>query len=148
MDTKSPVVVHVTHRFHAPTEHVFDAWVDPRTIRLWMFGVTLPDEVLHLNVEARVGGTFSFLIRREGREIDHVGEYLEVDRPRRLAFTWGVRGDETGSPSRVVLDLRPLDKGSELTLTHHLPPESAEQAARTEAGWKKMIAALDEVLGR
>jgi uncharacterized protein YndB with AHSA1/START domain len=148
MPTKTPVLVHVTHRFEAPAERVFEAWLDPREIGGWMFGVVLPDEILHVHVDARVGGSFSFLVRREGREIDHVGEYLEVDRPRRLAFTWGVRGESDGAGSRVTVDIASAGSGATLDLTHELPADWAEYAARTEGAWTKMLGALDAWLAR
>ena len=146
MTTKSPVLVRVSHRFHAPAERVYDAWLDPRMIGRWMFGVALPEEVLHLHVDARVGGSFSFLVRREGREIDHVGEYLELDRPRHLAFTWGIRGAEGGAASRVAIEIVPTEAGCELTLNHELHPDWADYAERTEKSWATMIGILDGAL--
>src|SRR4051812_34443889 len=92
MTTSGPQVeVRVTHRFGTPPETLFDAWIHPDRIGHWMFGPAVRDEqVLYLAVDARIGGTFSFRVLRHGQEIDHIGEYVEIDRPRRLAFTWGV----------------------------------------------------------
>ena len=111
-----------------------------------MFGPRLRDEeVLHISADARVGGTFSFLVRRQGQEIDHVGTYREIDRPRRLAFTWGVVGESTDE-SVVTVDIVPRDGGCELTLTHEMDPKWAEYASRTQAGWTKMLDALADVV--
>ncbi|WP_335342470.1 SRPBCC domain-containing protein [Polycladomyces zharkentensis] len=63
----------------------------------WMFGPAHPEreeEVVRISLDPRVGGSFSFVVRRQGQEMDHVGEYLEIERPRRLVFTWG--GGERG----------------------------------------------------
>ncbi len=68
-------IVRVTRRFTASAERVFDAWLDTALLGMWMFGPPLRDEeVLRLTLEPRVGGSFSFLVRRQGQEIDHVGE--------------------------------------------------------------------------
>ena len=148
MSTEEKISVLITRRFDASPERVFDAWLDPEMIGRWMFGPTLRDEeVLRLSVDARVGGSFSFLVRRQGQEIDHVGTYLEIDRPRRLVFTWEI-AQHSADESRVIIDIVPLETGCELTLTHEMHPKWAEYASRTEAGWTKILEALGEVLAK
>ena len=145
--TGPQLTVRVTHRFAAAPERVFDAWLQPETIGLWMFGHTgLQEEVLHLHTDPRVGGAFSFLVRRGSEDVDHVGHYLEIDRPRRLVFTWTVvPNPEEGS--RVTIEIRPLDAGCELTLTHEIPPAFAEWAERTREGWTHLVDALGRAIG-
>jgi len=114
----------------------------------WMFGPALREEdVLRIDVDARVGGAFSFLVRRQGQEIDHVGKYREIDRPRRLVFTWGIAGDSEDE-SLVVIEIVQQETGAELTLTHEMDSKWADYASRTEAGWTKMLDALSVTLGR
>ncbi|MGD9645504.1 MAG: SRPBCC domain-containing protein [Pirellulales bacterium] len=144
--TSSPVLVCVSRRIEAPAERVFDAWLDPRLLSQWMFGPRLRvEQVLRLDVDARVGGKFSFLVRREGGEVDHVGTYRELDRPRRLAFTWGVAGESTDE-SVVTIDIVPLEQGCELNLTHAMDPKWADYADRTRDAWTRMIDLLADVL--
>jgi uncharacterized protein YndB with AHSA1/START domain len=140
-----PVGVRVTHRYDAPPESVFGAWIHPDRIAHWMFGPVVRDEqVIHLAVDARVGGTFSFRVLRHQHEIDHVGEYLEIDPPRRLVFTWGVASE--AARSRVTVEIEPIGSGSALTLTHELHPDWADFAARTEEAWAAMLNALETAL--
>src|SRR5215510_11160287 len=142
------VKVSVTRHFDAPPERVFDAWLDPEMIGKWMFGPALrEEEVLRIVADARVGGSFSFLVRRQGYEIDHVGKYREIDRPRRLVFTWGVAG-ESDDESLVIIEIIPHESGAELTLTHEMDAKWADYASRTEAGWTKMLEALAAALGQ
>lgn len=85
MNTKPPVNARVTRRFSASPERVWGAFLDSDMVSRWMFGPALRDEeVVRMTVDARLGGSFSFVVRRQGDEIDHVGEYLEIDRPRRI----------------------------------------------------------------
>lgn len=146
MTAEKPVTVTVKRRFEASPERVFDAWLDPEMIGRWMFGPALrEEEIVHLRVDAREGGSFSFLVRRQGTEIDHVGTYREINRPRRLAFSWGVSGS-SAEESVVTIEIEPRDGGCELTLTHDMHPKWAEYASRTEAGWTKMLEMLRGIL--
>jgi uncharacterized protein YndB with AHSA1/START domain len=148
MKTGSDVQVRVTQRFEASAERVFDAWLDTKWIGRWMFGKALRDEeIVRLTLDVRVGGKFSFVVRRQGQEIDHVGRYLELERPRRLVFTWGIAGESDTDESRVVVEIVAREKGCELTLTHFLPAEWADYADRTREGWTKMVGALAAALG-
>ena len=144
--SEQPIQVRIKRRFSASPERVFDAWLDPTMIGQWMFGPALrEEEVLRIAVDARVGGSFSFLVRRQQQELDHVGKYLEIDRPRRLAFSWGI-GTASEEESRVTIDIAPQGAGCELTLTHRMHPKWAEYAGRTEAGWTRMLDELAKAL--
>lgn len=154
MNSSAGIVVRVTRRFDAPAERVFDAWLDPAMLGRWMFGPDVRDEqVVRLQADARVGGGFSFVVRRDGAEIEHAGRYRQIDRPTHLVFTWaaGAVGevvDDDGSSlvSIGITQLSGSGSGCELVLSHALAPEWAEYAARTEAGWTVMLAALARCL--
>lgn len=136
------VLVSVTRRFEAPAELVFDTWLHPVAIGQWMFGPKLRDEeVLHIEIDPREGGKFSFLVRRQGAEVDHVGTFCEFVRPNRLVFTWGIAGVSVDE-SVVTVEITPHGKGCELTLTHTLAPQWGEYAERTEGAWSTMLDSL------
>ena len=142
-----PIRVRVSRRFEAPPERVFDAWLSPDMIGRWMFGPQLrAEEIVRLSLDARVGGAFSFVVRRKGQEIDHIGRYLEIERPRRLVFTWAVAPEP--DDSRVTAEIAPLGSGCELTLTHEMAPKWAEFAPRVEQGWTTMLGALGKALAK
>jgi uncharacterized protein YndB with AHSA1/START domain len=145
MPADSQVTVRVQRAYDHPPERVFDAWLDPALLGRWMFGPAIRDEeIVRLSVDPHVGGSFSFVVRRQGTEIDHVGQYLEIDRPRRLVFTWGT-ADTLPDTSRVTIDIVKKETGCELTLTHDMDPKWAEYAERTESGWRKMLEAIERV---
>jgi uncharacterized protein YndB with AHSA1/START domain len=147
MNTTAPAIVRVTHWFSATPERVFDAWLDPDMIGRFMFGPALRDEeIVRIALDARVGGTFSFVVRRQGQEIDHIGRYVEIDRPRRLVFTWAVAPDAIDA-SRVNIEIAPQGTGCELTLTHEMQPKWADFAPRVETGWRTMLDALGRTVG-
>jgi uncharacterized protein YndB with AHSA1/START domain len=137
----------ITKRFTASAERVFDAWLDPDWLGRWMFGPNVRDErIVRLGLEPRVGGKFSFIVDRAGTEVDHVGEYLAIDRPHRLVFTWGTR-DSLPDTSRVTVAITPLAGGCELTLTHEMGPAWAAFVDRAAGAWRKMLDALAGALG-
>jgi uncharacterized protein YndB with AHSA1/START domain len=71
--------------------------------------------------------------------VAHAGEYLEIDRPLRLVFTFVVP-NYSSVATRVAIEIVPLDGGCELTLNHGgVLPEYKE---RTAQGWSSILAAL------
>ncbi len=147
MNSELSIKVKVAHRFNASPERVFDAWLNPEMLGQWMFGRNVrEEEIVRLSVDARVGGLFSFIVRRQGEEIDHIGEYLEINRPQRLVFTWAIRQPEPDS-SRVIIEINAVENGCELTLTHELHPDWADYADRTKTGWAKMLDVLATQVG-
>lgn len=139
-------MIRVERRFAVSAERVFDAWLDPAWIGRFMFGPHLRDEqVVSLENEPRVGGAFHYRVRRGGTEIDHTGTYREIERPRRLVFTWGIDAEQ-GDLSVVTIEIAADSDGCVLTLTHKLHPDWAEYAERTQAGWTKIVGDLAAAL--
>ena len=139
----------VTRRFESRADRIFDAWLDPAAIGSWMFGPNVRDEeIVKLVVEPRQGGRFSFVVRRKIGEIDHFGLYKEIARPHRLVFTWAVMHEgKSDGESIVMVDIRPVDGGSELVLTHELAPGWENFTAQAAEAWSKMLEALARYLG-
>ena len=83
---QTPAAISVSRRFDAPAARVFDAWLDPELAGCWLFA-TATRPMTHVEIDARVAGSFRFGERSEGRLTQHTGEYLEIVPPRRLVFT-------------------------------------------------------------
>lgn len=147
----STIRARVTHRFGAPAERVFDAWLDPTSIRRWLAAALrrmgLPGDVREVHVDPRVGGAFRFTDVRDGVETPHWGTYLELDRPRTIAFTWITDASQESDPSTVTLTLTPDGDGCTATLVHELDAAWTAYVARTEQGWSRMMEAVGERVG-
>ncbi|MBZ5607234.1 MAG: SRPBCC domain-containing protein [Acidobacteriia bacterium] len=76
----------IRRRIPAPRAEVFAAWTDPESIRHWMCPGDATSAEAHLDV--RVGGKFRVVMKSPSRDYVHTGEYLTVDPPSKLAFSW------------------------------------------------------------
>jgi uncharacterized protein YndB with AHSA1/START domain len=135
----------LVRRIAARPSIVFDAVTTPDGIAGW-WG---PDggPVLIAETDIRAGGRFRVRFRMlDGTEHESSGQYLEVDKPVRLVMSWrwvlGGDPEEAGEESRVEIDLRPIDTGTELTLTHSRLQTEASRASH-EQGWN---GALDKLV--
>jgi uncharacterized protein YndB with AHSA1/START domain len=145
MNSNPSPIVKVTRRLPFPAERVFDAWLDPKLAARWLFA-TDTGEMVRAEVDARVGGRFSFTDRRNGEDVEHTGKYLEIERPRRLVFTFGVP-KYSKNFDHVAIDIAPLADGCELTLTQQMSPESSEWEKRTQDGWTMILESMAAAMG-
>ena len=142
----------VSHRFNASPKQVFDAWLDPETVRQWM---ALPFEpfdggtmdVRRVEIDARVGGRFTFSDMREEGEATHWGTYLEIDRPRKLVFTWFMTAEaERDYTSVVTLAIRRDRDGCVAEVTHQLDARWTDLVEKCQQGWRGMLVQIDTFL--
>jgi uncharacterized protein YndB with AHSA1/START domain len=127
----------VERRLAASPEAVFDAWLDPEGLGQWLFR-TPAGQLERVEVDPRVGGGFRVDERREDGVAEHFGEYVELDRPCRLAFDFWT--SFSAERTRVTIDIAPADGGALLTLTHDgVWPDWAD---KTRMGWTMILDGL------
>ncbi len=138
--------IRVEKRFRHPPERVFDAFLDPSTVGLWLFAT--PDGRMEkTQFDPRPGGRFHMVERRGDEAAKHWGEFIVIDRPRRIVFDFRV--DEAKDDStRVTVEFRPAGEGCDVVLTHQLAPEWADYADRTAGGWTMMLNGLERMMER
>ena len=141
---QSRATVRATHRYDAPPERVFDAWLDPALAAKFFFA-TPTGQMIRAEIDARVGGAFTFVDRRpEMGDVEHVGTFLAIDRPRRLVFEFAVPAYEP-TRTKITLDLAPSGAGTALTLTHEGVFENLRQTDRAWP-WSMILGALERAL--
>jgi len=148
------VQVRVTRRYNVPVERVFDAWLTPAQAARFLFA-TRTGNILRCEIRPKVGGGFTVTDRRpvgDGEEsvfdAEHRGTYIEINRPSRLVFDFGVE-PYWSAPTRVTLDFVPMGISlCELVLTHTLGQgaDAGVMAERTRQGWTRMLEQLDKLL--
>lgn len=124
----------VRKRIPVSREEVYDAWLDPQGMSRWMCpGPVTGSEV---TMDPRVGGRFRILMKAGAESFDHTGEFVTLERPSRLQFTWHSKGTG-GEQTLVTIDLTPAGGECDLVLTHErFPTEKA--AAQHQDGWTQI----------
>jgi len=135
----------VTRAYKQSAARVFDAWLDPDIAPRFLFA-TPEGEMIRAEIDPKVGGKFLFVDRRKDGEAAHYGVYLEIDRPRRLVFSFSVENYDVNA-AKVVVEILPVGDGCELTLTQEMPAEYAEYKERSEKGWTMILGNLAQALG-
>ncbi len=131
----------------APRERIFGMLTEPEEVAKWWGprGFTMPRTELDL----RVGGRYRFWMQPPDGDLFHVsGEYLEISRPSRLAYTF--RYDEPAPDDRetvVTLVLRvPAGlRGTEVSLSQE-SFTTEERLDLHRGGWTDSFARLREVI--
>jgi uncharacterized protein YndB with AHSA1/START domain len=121
---------------------VFDAWLDENSLA--HFICPAPGRATELSIEPLVGGSLRFLMTFPDHQIEVTGEYLAVDRPERISFTW--RCSDTGDlESIVTVVLAPHSGGrTAMTITHSRQP--AELVEKHRTGWQSVAEQLQTLL--
>jgi uncharacterized protein YndB with AHSA1/START domain len=129
----------------ARPEIVFDALIEPEGLKMWIG----PDDgpVLVAESDGRVGGRFRLRFKMlDGSEHEATGEYLQVERPSKLAMTWQWQNHDDRTVSRIEATLRAVTQGTELTFTHSQLPSDEERDGHRE-GWNGALEKLARVFG-
>lgn len=125
----------------APRERVFAAWLDPILMGRWM----CPGDARSASVELdpRVGGKFRIVMHFGRGDADHWGEFLVIEPPQRLSFTW-ISAHTLRQPTVVTVELVERGVETELVLTQRrLPPDRVEAHRQ---GWTDIMTKLEETL--
>jgi uncharacterized protein YndB with AHSA1/START domain len=123
---------------------VFDEWLDRESLQEWM--CPRPVRVLDVTVEPHVGGAVRFDVDDEGTRVLISGQFLTIDRPHLLRFTW--TNSNWADPTResvVNVAFQPVGDDETLMSIEHslLPPEEFESF---DSGWTLTIEQFAAVL--
>ncbi|HEY9507238.1 MAG TPA: SRPBCC domain-containing protein [Gemmatimonadales bacterium] len=140
-DDAGPVLV-VRREIPVPRERVFEAWLNSESLAQWMRPEDMTRSIVTL--DPRVGGGFRIVMEGPTHgAVEHQGEYLVIEPPSLLSFTWISRNTDH-RPTVVTIQFHERGAGTELVLTHRLLPSAAVEGHRR--GWTDIVRLLDEVL--
>jgi uncharacterized protein YndB with AHSA1/START domain len=118
-------------RLPYPPDRIWLALTDPGALAAWFwpahFGTTV-------DVDLRVGGRFRIAGPNAGIAVG--GEYVTVEAPHRLVFTWRWDGDPT--ETLVTLELTADGAATDLVVTHEGFADDTDRANHA-TGWSDCL---------
>jgi len=130
----------------APRERVFEALTDPKQATQW-WGQSGQYHLTEFHIDPRPGGKWSTTgISARMGNIKVEGEILEVDPPKRLAYTWNPSWMTRST--KVLWELENQNGGTFLKLTHTGFAGEEDQATNHSHGWNLAITWLQAFVER
>jgi uncharacterized protein YndB with AHSA1/START domain len=139
----SETSLRVERVYDASPEEVFDAWTDPEVLRRW-WAVHPDGSTPVAEVDLRPGGRYRLSMEGPDGERHTVqGEYREVQRPRRLVYSWQWELDAggLGPASTVTVEFQEQGKRTNVVLEHTDLPD-ADSRDRHAHGWAACMGIL------
>ena len=132
--------VTVRREIAAPADDLFDAWLDAQSLGSWL----RPSGIRETRAETdpRVGGAFRIVMVDDESAIEHTGTYREIDRPRRLVFTWTSPATRFRD-SVVTVTFQPSSNRSTVVEIHQVGLPDEEEQASHHTGWSDALRELD-----
>lgn len=134
--TELPGSLVLRKQLDASVEEVFDAWTSAESLTEFM----RPAEFVQrceVEVDVRVGGKYRIDMIGVSSVAKHHGEYLVIDRPKKISFTW-ISPNTDNRPSVVTIELTPRGpQKCELVLTHSGLP--VQQVQGHTQGWTAIL---------
>jgi uncharacterized protein YndB with AHSA1/START domain len=145
MESSARLPVLAERHMNASAEKVYDAWLDPENVGKWLF-TTPSGKMQSVAIDPVVGGKFSIIERRDDDEVEHLGEYLALERPTQIIFDVTVP-HFSSSVTHVEVNIKPSpDGGCDVAILHD--GVFQDFARRTVIGWVQTMADLDALLAK
>jgi uncharacterized protein YndB with AHSA1/START domain len=128
--TQGDDVLRVSVRIAAPPAAIFPYFTDPALLNQWIGEWS--------DLKPVPGGVFALDINKTPVR----GEYVELDPPHRVVFTWGVAGKDSLPPSSTRVEIVLTEDGAEtvVELSHFDLPANEVDSHR--GGWTEMLGHL------
>lgn len=144
-DTSDAIIKEIT--VNAPAERIFDALTKPEELLKW-WGAQGKFQATHVESDLRPGGKWMMRVEGNcepgtGTATVVAGEYLTIERPRLLVFTW-VREEENSPETLVRWDLEEKAGVTMVRVTHS--GLTSESLRARNGGWPLVLGLLQAYL--
>lgn len=151
-------VLKIEKKINAEPTRLFRAWLKAEEFSHWFLSGD-PVELGSVSIDPRPGGRFHIDMLLDGKVLPHVGEYLVIEEPTKLVFTW--RSHATGERDTLVtvtFTALPAvtDKNAKgtiqkpqtlVTLVHERLANDVETKMH-QHGWTSILSGLERWQGR
>jgi len=143
MPTDNQHKVNIKYLLNASPEIIWKAWTDPALILHW-FGSDPNGKGLSAQMDVRSSGAFEVSFA-DGDGTVHTcsGIYVDVDKPRKLSFTWSWKS-EPGIESFVTVLLIPIQEKTEMQFEHSNLSDGSQH--NYEKGWSSTFLKLERMI--
>ncbi len=137
------LTVNINKIIHAPIEKVFDAWLNPKMLSKFMMPIPgMPES--DVKNDARKGGNFTIIMHVGDDNLPHNGEYIEINHPNKLVFTWV--SDNSVNNSRVTLNFTKIDDNKTNISLSQVKFIDEKSRSDHEGGWGNILDKLNDVM--
>lgn len=116
--TKPDLRLEIRRWIDATPEFLFDAWTEPESLMQWWGPENAECPEAHMDLQPgglyRIANAFP-----NGNVVWINGEFLEIQRPEKLVYTWRVGEAEANSfLEKVTVFFQPVNGGTEIHIIH------------------------------
>lgn len=144
-DASDSLVLELTCTLAASRERIFQALTDPAELVKWWgpSGFTTPE----IEIDPKIGGSYRLGMQPPDGELFHLaGEFLEIDPPTRLAYSFRWEEPDPDDRETVVrVSLDAVADRTRLSLWHGVFATEARLALH-KSGWTDSLKELSELL--
>lgn len=148
MELRGEREIVIARTFRAPARIVFEAWTKAEHVKRWWAPSARRVEMVECRADVRPGGSYRYLLRKDGKDIAFSGEYTEVTPHTRLVYTQ-VFEQFPGGPVTVTVTFEERE-GETRLVAHELYPSQEVRAAALatgmEQGMRQAMNQLDELI--
>ena len=142
---ENQLVLELTCVLGAPRERIFRMLTEPAELAKWWgpHGFTTPQ----IDMDVRVSGVYRFAMQPPEGDLFHLtGEFLEIDGPRRLRYTFRWEEPDPDDRTTVVsLSLDDVGDATELSLSQGMFATEARVSLH-RSGWADSLEKLRELV--
>lgn len=145
-DASGPLVLELRWTLGTSPQRIFRALTDPAELPTWWgpSGFTTPE----IRIDLRVGGGYRFGMQPPDGDLFHLaGEFLEIDAPHRLAYTFRWEDPDPDDLETVVRLSLEADGSRTLVSLRQSPFATEARLALHRDGWTDSLQRLTELLG-
>jgi uncharacterized protein YndB with AHSA1/START domain len=137
----TPIIVHTSILINAPIEEVWDAVINPVTVKKYFFGTDMV-------TDWAIGSPICFRGTWEGKPYEDKGIVQTFVPQSSLSYTYKAGSDERpDAPENyylVTYTLMPKDEGVELSISQ--TSDDAEKATHSEGNWNMLLGEIKKLL--